>query len=84
MNYKTIILEMLQAQTDTHERLRQRRELLSTTNRLAVELRESHGAYLESLKKQNPKTDIRVLSSMAMESAVAEMAARFETVLPSE
>ncbi|MBS0261812.1 MAG: hypothetical protein JSS02_07630 [Planctomycetes bacterium] len=79
MQYKTIVLELLQQQTELHEQLRKERRLKAVLETSARQLRDSHLSWLERLSEQNPQSDPAQISSQAMELAVAE----FQASLPS-
>lgn len=70
MQYKTIILELLQQQPELHEQLRATRTLLSTLDQLAIQLRAHHLDLANHLRRQRPQTDATQLSNEAMEIAV--------------
>lgn len=73
MQYKTIILELLQQRPEMHEQLRQERKLLTTMEIYAKELKESHEAITEQLRQARPDSDPRQISSEAFEMALKEM-----------
>ena len=70
MQYKTIVLELLQQRTELHEQLRLTRRLRPTMESLAVELRELHLSWKETLSQANPGSDPSQISSEAMELAL--------------
>jgi hypothetical protein len=74
--YKTITLELIQEQPELHDRLRLSRQLLSTVNRYAAELKASHEAWKEHFGQARPDSDPGQISSEAMELAVQELRAR--------
>ena len=80
MQYKTIILEMLEQRPQMHRELRQSRKLLPTLEFLASELKDSHEAWKERLLQAKPATDPSQIASEAMELALKDM----EDRLPSE
>ena len=80
MQYKTIILEMLEQRPRMREELRQSRKLLSTMERYATELKSSHEAWKERLREARPGSDPSQIASEAMELALKDM----EDRLPSE
>jgi hypothetical protein len=45
MQYKTIVLRLLEQRAATYEQLRQRRQLLATLNCLAAEMKASHESW---------------------------------------
>ncbi len=79
MQYKTIILELLQQRPEMHEQLRKERKLLTTLEFYARELKESHEAWKETLCQQRPSSDQSQIASEALELALKEL----EDRLPS-
>jgi hypothetical protein len=80
MQYKTIILEILEQRPRMREELRQSRKLLPTLEFYASELKESHEAWKERLVQAKPQSDPSQIASEAMELALKDMEER----LPSE
>jgi DNA repair ATPase RecN len=80
MQYKTIILEMLDQRPRMREELRQSRKLLSTMERYATELKNGHETWTERLKEAKPESEPSQITSEAMELALKDM----EDRLPSE
>lgn len=70
MHYKTIALELLQQRAELHEQLRLTRQLRPTMEALAMELRELHLSWKETLAKARPNSDPYQISSEAMELAL--------------
>lgn len=79
MQYKTIILEMLEDRADLYERLRKEGTLLATMERLSGDLKAAHGRFEDDLRQRSPFSSDAQVSSAAMELAVSEM----ETILDS-
>ena len=79
MQYKTIILGMLEQRPQMREELRQSRKLLPRLDLHARELKESHDAWKERLQQANPQSDPSQIASEAMELALKDM----EDRLPS-
>ena len=73
MQYKTIVLELIQQRPMLHEQLRSSNTLLSTVNRLATLLRDSHLAAIEQLRQARPDSASLQLASEAMEIALDEL-----------
>ena len=69
MQYKTIVLELLQQRTELHEQLLKQRKLLTTLEFYARELKESHEAWKETLAQSRPGSDPLQISSEALELA---------------
>ena len=80
MQYKTIILELLQQRPQIHEQLRRERKLLTTLEFYAMELKDCHEDAMEQFRQLRPGSEASQISSEAMEMALKEM----EDRLPSE
>ena len=80
MQYKTIVLELLQQRTEMHDQLRKDRKLLPALEFYARELKTSHEAWKETLSQAEPGSDPSQIASEAMELALQEL----EDRLPSE
>jgi len=84
MQYKTIILELLQQRTELHEQLRITRRLLPTLETYAKELKASHEAWKETLAQAKPGSDQSQIAGEAMEMALKEMEDRLPSVSPQD
>src|SRR5947209_4436800 len=73
MQYKTIVLELLQQRPEIHEQLRKDRELLQTMEQYARELKTSHEAWMRLLVPLRPGSDLLQIASEALEVAVKEL-----------
>ncbi|HUE15510.1 MAG TPA: hypothetical protein VMR25_15195 [Planctomycetaceae bacterium] len=73
MQYKTIILELLEQRPQMHEELRQSRKLLPALVLYARELKESQESWKERLLQANPENDSSQIASEAMELALKDM-----------
>jgi hypothetical protein len=80
MQYKTIVMEMLQNRPELHEQLRRERKLLTTIEAYAKELKTVHAAFQEQLQQARPGSNPSLTSSEAFEMALKEL----EDRLPSE
>ncbi len=80
MQYKTIVLDLIQERPDLHQSLRHSRTLLSTMNEYALALKNCHEAWKVSLATARPNSDPQQIASEAMEVAIAQ----FEENLPQE
>ena len=80
MQYKTIILELLQQRPQMHDRLRKDRKLLATMELYAKDLKASHEAWKKLLAGLRPGSDPRQTASEALEIALKEL----EDRLPNE
>jgi hypothetical protein len=79
MQYKTIILDLLQQRPKMHDQLRKDRKLLATMERYAKELKTSHEAWKDLLSDLRPGSDQSQIASEALEIALKEL----ENSLPS-
>ena len=73
MHYKTIVLELLDEQPRLKSRLQKYRQLRTTLDFYAQELKTSHEQWQHSLTQQRPPSDSRQLASEALELAIAEI-----------
>jgi hypothetical protein len=80
MQYKTIILEMLEQRPEMREELRRSRKLLPTLEFYASELKDSHEDWKDRLLQAKPDSDPSQIASEAMELALKDL----EDRLPSE
>ena len=72
MQYKTIVLELLQ-RAEIHDQLRKQRMLLSTLDRYSCELKTSHEAWKDRLLQAKPGSSQSQIASEAMEIALKEL-----------
>ncbi len=84
MMYKTMVLELLQQRPPIHDQLRASRTLLSTTERLAEGLRDSHDMWKSRLRQSMPDSSPSAISSAALESALGELEAVLSSVSPMD
>ena len=84
MQYKTIILELLQQRPQMHEQLRRERKLLTTLEFYAKELKDSHEDAMEQFRQLRPGREASQISSEAMEMALKEMEDRLRIVFPAD
>lgn len=84
MQYKTIVLELLQQRTELHEQLRLTRRLLPTLEACARELMDSHEAWKDVLWRANPDSDPSQISSEALEMALKQLEDRLPSVMPQD
>ena len=82
--YKTIVLELLEQQTELHERLRITRRLLPMLEAWAKELKASHEAWKETLLQAKPESDPIQISSEALEMALKELEDRMPSASPPD
>jgi len=79
MQYKTIVHELLQQQTELHEQLRLTRRLLPAIETFAKELKASHEHWKGTFAQTKPGSHPSQIASEAMEMAVKELEDRLQT-----
>jgi hypothetical protein len=84
MQYKTIVLGLLQQQPEIHDQLRKERKLLMTMEHYAKELQASHQAWTEFLSQLRPGSDKNQLRSEALEIALQELEDRLPSASQTE
>jgi hypothetical protein len=84
MQYKTIVLELLQQQPEIHNQLRKERKLLTTMEHYATELKASHQVWTEFLSQLRPGSNRTLLTSEALEFALQEMEDRLRSASQTE
>lgn len=82
MQYKTIILELVQQRPELHEQLRSARKLLPTVEAWATELKDRHDVWKDQLLQARPGSDPQQIASEALEIALHEMENRFSSCEP--
>lgn len=73
MQYKTIVLELLQQMPGTYQQLRKEQMLLPTLQRFAGKLKNLHEAWKELLTQSRPGSDPSQIASEALEFALKEV-----------
>ena len=84
MQYKTIILELIQQNEPLHDRLRSNRSLLATVDRLAAQLKAEHEIYLNEMTMQEPTASRPAASQQAFEMAIKEAQEQLVAMTPAE
>ena len=84
MLYKTIVLRLLEERPRMHDRLRQKRLLLPTLERLARELKISHEAWKEQFSQAKLGSDPSQIASAALEMALTDLEASLPTESPPD
>jgi hypothetical protein len=84
MQYKTIVLELLQQQTELHEQLRLTRRLFPTMEALAKDLRARHETWKQELLAIHPNSEPAQISSEAMEMALSELEKHLHSESPQD
>ena len=74
--YRTIILELVQANPTLHERLRSRNFMMQTIDRYAMELKTEHQGWMKLLREQKPGSDLQSITSEALELATEDILPR--------
>ena len=73
MQYKTIILELLEQRPEIYDHLRKQRKLLTTMDQYARELKTRHEAWKETLGQAQPGSDQSQIAFEALEMALKEL-----------
>ena len=76
MQYKTIVMELLEQNPELHNQLKQHQKLLETINEMAFELKASREHMIAELAAQQPDVAYSVTCSQATEIAIAELQQR--------
>ena len=76
MQYKTIVMELLEQNPELHNHLKQNRKLLETIDAMALELKWNHEQMIAELAEQQPDVAYSVTCSQATEIAIAELQQR--------
>lgn len=82
MQYKTIILELLQARPRMYNQLRKSRKLLLMVDRYARELKASHQVCKDYLSQARPGSSTSQIATEALEMALKELEDRLPTESP--
>lgn len=72
MHYKTIMLALLQ-QSPLHETLKANKQLLSTLERTATDLKTRHAYWIDQLSRERPDSVPEQIRSEALEIAVQDI-----------
>ena len=73
MQYKTIVLALLEQQPEILEQLRSQQALLPTLERYSTDLKASHEAWKLQLSHAKPDSDTIQIASEALEVALQEL-----------
>jgi uncharacterized protein YfaS (alpha-2-macroglobulin family) len=82
MQYKTMILELLQQRPQMHEQLRKDRKLLPAMELYARELKRNHEAWKDLLTQLRPGSHPSQIASEALEIALKELEDRLPSASP--
>jgi hypothetical protein len=84
MQYKTIVLELLQQRPQLHDQLRKERRLLPALEFYAKGLKASHEAQKILLSQARPGSDPSQIASEALEIALKELEASLPSASPPD
>ncbi len=73
MNYKTIVLELIQSRAVLHAQLRQQGQLLAELERQAMVLKTLHQVWMSELQQTRPGSHPAQIRAEAMELALGEL-----------
>jgi hypothetical protein len=82
MQYKTIILQLLEDNPEMYDQLRGSRQLLPTMERLSKELKAAHQNSIAHLSRARPNSDPIQITSEALEIALEELEERLRPASP--
>ncbi len=82
MQYKTIVLELLQEQAGLYDQLRSSNRLLPAMETYATELKTIHDAWKQKIGREEPACDPRQITSQALELAIEELRDRLPCASP--
>jgi hypothetical protein len=84
MQYKTIVLAMIQDRQEFQDQLKKSRMLLATLDAYAMQLKDSHEAWMKRLLQSRPESDRTLIASEALELAVKELEDSLPPVSPPD
>jgi hypothetical protein len=84
MSYKTIIFELLLEEQELYERLRSTKRLLPEIDAYAIDLKASHDAWMDRIRRQKPDNDSSQTVAEALELAIAELRNRLPSASPTD
>ncbi len=73
MQYKTIVMELIDDQPELAVRLRGSRKMLATVETYATEMKSMHEAWKTQLAQSKPGSDPSQINSEALELAIEEI-----------
>ena len=80
MQYKTIVLQLMEQQPEVYNQLRKQRQLLQTLETYSDQLKALHEDWTETLSQANPGSDPIQIKSEALEMALEDLKDRLPTV----
>jgi hypothetical protein len=84
MQYKTIVLQLLEQRPEIYDPLRRQRQLLPAMEHYARELRSLHLAWKETLTQARPGSDDSQIGSKALELALKDLEDRLSSGSPRD
>jgi hypothetical protein len=84
MQYKTIVLHLMEQHPEIYDQLRRQRLVLPTMEHYAQELRNLHLAWKETLTQATPGSDPSQISSEALELALKDLEVRLPSGSPRD
>jgi hypothetical protein len=84
MQYKTIVLQLLEQHPEIYDPLRKKRQVLPTMEHYARELRNLHLAWQETLNEARPESDPSQITSEALELALTDLEDRLQSGSPRD
>jgi hypothetical protein len=82
MQYKTIVLQLLEQEPEIYDRLRRDRKVPKAMEHYAQELRSLHLAWMETLNESRPGSDQSQIASEALELALKDLEDRLPSGIP--
>ena len=82
MQYKTIVLQLLEQNPEIRDQLKRQRQILPTLERFAQELKTRHEAWKDQLSQAMPGSDENQIASEALELALKELEDRLPSGSP--
>jgi len=79
MQYKTIVLHLLEQHPEIRDQLKKDRQMLPTMERYALDLKTRHEAWKDRLSLAMPESDPSHIASEALELALKELEDRLPT-----
>jgi hypothetical protein len=84
MQYKTIVLQLLEQHPEIYNPLRKQRQVLPAMEHYARELRSLHLAWQEMFNQATPGSDPSQIASEALEMALKDLEDRLHSGSPQE
>jgi hypothetical protein len=84
MQYKNIVLQLLEQQPEIYDQLRRQRKVLPTVEHYALELRSLHLAWQEMLTQATPGSNQSQIASEALELALKDLEDRLPSGSPQD